>query len=68
MPIVGHVIFQAPHQEGNAEGCNKQGWNQDSKLGGGGGRGPKYKYKKVYENQNYHASRIMHNHMTTNIY
>ena len=35
------------------------------KVGGGG---PKYKYKKVYENQNYHLSRIMHNHMTTNIY
>ena len=31
-------------------------------------RGAKYKYKKVYENQNYHLPRIMHNHMTTNIY
>ena len=30
--------------------------------------GPKYKYKKAYENQNYHLLRIMHNHMTTNIY
>ena len=28
---------------------------------GGGGEEAKYKYKKAYENQNYHLLRIMHN-------